>query len=75
MLRYMLETESLDAWEIPGAVPHAEGFKGGGGSDGCSVMGSPGKPQHFAAEKACCEELISLTASKIILVLPRFTLR
>lgn len=56
-------------------MQHAEGFKGGGGSDGCSVMGSPGKPQHFAAEKACCEELISLTASKIILVLPRFTLR
>lgn len=53
-----------------------EDFKGGGGgSDGCSVMGSPGKPQHFAAQKACCEKLISLTASKIILVLPSFTLR
>ena len=31
LLRYMLETESLDAWEIAGTVQYTEGFEGGGG--------------------------------------------
>lgn len=44
-------------------------------SDDCSVVGLPGKPQNFATQKTCYEELISLTVSKIILVLPSFMLR
>lgn len=44
-------------------------------SGGCSVMGSPGKPQHFAAQRTCYEELISLVTCKFILVLPSFVLR
>lgn len=44
-------------------------------SDDCSVMGSPRKPQHSAAQRAHYEELTSLIASKIILVLPSFMLR
>lgn len=44
-------------------------------SGGSSVMGSPGKPQHFEAQRACYKELISFITSKIILVLPSSMLR